>query len=146
MNFKPLLIVLFYSSFVSAADPEVVPVRKGDQVPFTGVLLTPEGVAKTIAESDARVEAEVAKQQHTCNQTRIKLEEKCAADKISCSANEQRVKAELESCKRLEVEYVKKIENLEKNWPNVWSWFWMGAASGAVVTGVTFFVISSLVQ
>lgn len=142
-----LFVLVTLSSFVcQAADPDVTPVKKGEQVPFSGVLLSPEGVAKTISESEAKVDLERVKQQHTCAEKIIRIEGAANESKIRYESDISRANVQLDSCRRMETEYLKRIEELEKNKPNVWSWFWVGATGAAVLTGLTFFAISSAIQ
>lgn len=146
MKLKLFFFVTLSSFACYAAEPNIVPMRKGEQAPFTGVLLSPEGVANTIADSEAKVDAESARQQHVCAEKIIKLEGTANQAKIKCDSELLRVNAQLESCKRMESEYIRRIEELEKNKPNVWLWFWSGVVGGTVLGGLTFFAISPMIQ
>lgn len=134
------------TTLICYAEPDVKPVKKGEEAPYTGVLLSAEGVANTIAEAELKIDLAVAKEKNTCNESILRLNSEKEKLRIQLTSDVERVNVQLSSCKRLEEDHLKKIDELEKSMPNKWTWFWMGAATGAATLGLTFFAISSVLQ
>ena len=142
-----LTVASFLPSFASADEawvpPIITTVQKGAPAPFTGVLLTPEAVAKVIAEAKdcpKRVEVEV---------TRARDEEKAHGDKAMADvqADAKRDKAVLQAGIEQRDGMVKdlagRLEKSEQARANTWLVAGGGVLAGAVLVILTVVAVNA---
>jgi hypothetical protein len=111
------------------------PLEKGDEAPFTGVLLSPKAAATIVAERNAfdeRIKIEVQRARAECQ---AKCDYSLKKAKISCDADRKTMQASLdERKKRIDVLQKTIADEEKKSKPNVWLWAGGGALTGALGT------------
>ena len=138
LSFFLILVVLFQPSLAFSEEeadytfPIIAPVKKDDRAPFTGVLLTPEAVAKIIAtarECDKKVSVET---EHARDVQRT-IDERQLADLAAERARDSKVhRAEVES-RDAQIKIL--TESLQKNQgSNSWLFVGLGAVVGVLST------------
>jgi hypothetical protein len=144
-----LTVASFFSSTASAdesvwAPPIITTVQKNAPAPFTGVLLTPEAVAKVIAEAKdcpKRVNVEVE---------RAKGEEKARGDKALADANADAARdravaqAGFEQRDNVIKNLTSRLEKSEQARSNTWLWAGGGVAVGAAIVIFTVLAIGAV--
>ena len=126
--------------------PIVSPVSKGQPSPFTGVLFSPEAVAKVVAKVDGDAAlAKLALQKHADDDAaRLKFQVDSLTSK--CTEDKRNLQAIVDDGKR----QITILENqLKKNAAPKLSggtWFGIGVASGVVVAVLTTVLISKSVK
>lgn len=121
----------------------VSPMRKGQTAPFTGVLLSPEAVAKVIVDyNNAKEQTEIEAQKAREVQ---KAQDQLLIDNLM--ADLQREKAIADAQVKSRDGQVKiltdALEKAEKDKPNPTLWAGIGVAVGVAVTLLTVFVVGS---
>lgn len=143
-----LTVASFLPSLASADEtptwtPIITTVQKGAPAPFTGVLLTPEAVAKVIAEAKdcpKRIEVETAK---------ARGEEKARADKAvaDVQADAKRDKTVLQAGIDTRDGMIKdltvRLEKSEHARSNTWLFAGGGVVAGAALVIVTVFAVGA---
>lgn len=125
----------------SAPLPTITPLQKTQPAPYTGVLLSPEAIAKIVADKDAAAkEKELAvkhQQELDAAQHKYDLDQAtttCTADK---SIMQARIDDNLKQIKILEDQLKK-----QSGGPGPGTWIGLGAVGGVVLTVVTVFAVS----
>lgn len=142
-HFFVTLITLFsfcYSSFTFAADdqtwlpPIISPITKGSPAPYSGVLLSPEAVAKVIADSKdcprrIQVEVEHAKEVQKAN------DDKELADQQTQSQRDKKVlQANIDSKSAQIKDLMLSLSKSEAARSNTWIWVAGGVLAGSLLT------------
>lgn len=141
-HFFVTLITLFslcYSSFTLAADeqswlpPIISPITKGSPAPYSGVLLSPEAVAKVIADSKdcprrIQVESEHARDVQKAN------DEKVLADVNAQSQKDKKVlQASIDSKSAQIKDLMLSLSKSEAARSNTWIWVAGGVLAGSLL-------------
>lgn len=121
--------------------PNIAPVAKGQPAPFSGVVFSPEAVAKVVAQKDAAAAAQQLAVQNQAQKDAAELKFRIAEIMTSCTADKSIIQAQLNDSKR-QVNIL--TEQLKKNssGPSPVVWASIGAGSALVLTLVTVFVVS----
>lgn len=117
--------------------PAVSPMKKGQTAPFSGVLLSPEAVAKVIVDynnqkAQSQIEIDRAKELQ-------KAQDQLVIDNLVADLKREKEVAEAgrkSSSEQLQI-LNKRIEEAEKNKPNVAIVAGLGAAAGAALVILT---------
>lgn len=125
------------------ARPTVAPLQKGQPAPFTGVLLSPEAVARVIAESDSANKALKLAVQHQADLDASQLKFQVDTLTTTCTADKSILQAQVDDGKRTVIVLNDQLKS-NTSGPPAGVWFGLGAATGVVLTAVTAVVIVKL--
>ena len=122
----------------------VSPLRKGQLAPFTGILLSPEAVAKVIVDynnAKGQTEIEVQKARET-----QKAQDKLLIDNAAADLAREKAIGEAQVKSRdAQIKIVNDaLAKAEKDRPNPTFWAGLGVVAGAAVTILTVFVVGSV--
>lgn len=121
--------------------PVVAPLTKGQAAPFTGVLLSPEAVAKVVAQQDAVAEHESLAVKHQADLDSVQLKFQIDQLTTTCTADKSILQAQVDDGnKRVQI----LNDQLKKSTggPPASLWLGIGGAGGVVVTLLTVFAVS----
>lgn len=121
--------------------PTIAPVNKEQPAPFTGVLFSPEAVAKVIAQQDAQALALKLEVQHQADVDSAQLRFQLDGLTTTCNADKGVIQAQLDASKQ---QYALLNEQLKKtsSGPSVAVWVGVGFAAGTLLTVLTVFAVS----
>lgn len=129
-----VVVSLLSTSSVYAEQPIVTPLKKGDPAPFSGVLLTPEAVAKIVAESescDKRVKAEA----DHAREVQKAIDEKTLADAKADAERDRKVfQAGIQSRDGQIKDLTTALSKSEQARSYTWLYAGGGALAGIVLT------------
>ena len=141
-----LVASMLASAAPAAADdtvtpPTVTPLQKGQPAPYTGVLLSPEAVAQTVAEKETAKKAVELAVQHQADLDAV--QKKFELDQLTstCTADKKIMQAQMDyNLKQIQIldEQLKK----QTGGPSPMVWVGLGALGGAVLTVATVFAVS----
>lgn len=141
-----VIVVLLCTSFPCLADPSnlpvIVPLTKGQPAPFVGVLLTPEAVAKVIAETKdckqrIKVESDRARDMQKVE------DDKHIADVLADTERDKKIfQANITSRDGQIKDLTSALQNSENARKNLWLWVGGGALAGTLLTIGTVILIS----
>lgn len=137
------LLVSPVPSFADEPEPVITPIRKGTPAPYTGLLLTPEAVARIVSEAkdcpkriDVEVEKARAEEKARADKTVSDVQADAKRDRSVCDANIARRDGDIKDLTtRLE-----KSENARKS---NWLWVGGGVVAGALLTVVTVLAVGA---
>jgi len=144
-----LAVALFLPSLASADEPSpwiapvITPVAKNAPAPFAGVLLTPEAVARIVAEAKdcpkrAVVEAERARGEQKA------LDDKTLADARSDAKRDREVfQAGIDQRDGNIKDLTARLEKSEQARGNVWLWAGGGVLAGAVIVTLSIVAVGA---
>jgi len=144
-----LSFTLFLSSTASADEPTswiapvITPVTKGALAPFTGILLTPEAVARVIAE------AKDCPKRMLVETDRARAEEKAHSEKTLANAvsdtkrDREIAKAAIEQRDDNIKDLTTRLEKSESARGNAWLWAGGGVLVGAVIVTLSIMVVGA---
>jgi len=143
-----LSAALFLPSIASADEtpfiaPVITPVTKGTPVPFTGILLTPEAVARIVAEAKdcpkrAAVEVERARGEEKA------LSEKALADVKSDAKRDREVmQAGLDQRDGNIKDLTDRLQKSENSRSLTWLWAGGGVIAGAVIVTLSIVTVGA---
>jgi hypothetical protein len=122
----------------------VSPMRKGQVAPFTGVLLSPEAVAKIIVDyNNAKEQTEIEAKKARETQ---KAQDQLIIDNLKADIDREKAIAEAQVKSRdgqLKI-LSDALEKAEKDKPNPTLWAGIGVVAGAAITIITVFVVGSV--
>lgn len=126
---------------VEVASIVVVPMKKGDVAPYVGVLLTPEAVAKIVAEAKG-CQDKVAVETSKARQEERALSDKTAADAKAAAERDAAVAlARQESLQKALQDTTSRLAESERSRSNTTLYVVTGIASGVVATLLTVYVV-----
>ncbi len=153
---KRFISSLLVASMLSVAAPSradepvppvavVSPVSKGQAAPFSGVLFSPEAVAKVVIERQMAVERQQLAVQKQADTDAATCNFQVDTQAATCKADKQIMQAQLDSSKQ-QVKFLNEQLQKSLNAPNTTFWmnFGIGAASGILVTVLTVAVVSEI--
>lgn len=117
--------------------PAVSPLRWGQKAPFTGVLLSPEAIAKIIADvkaTPAAIEIEVQRERKV---QQALADHRVEQARIVADADRKVLEAQLEFSRRENTLLLERLEEVESDQPNMALWVGGAFVGGVVVTLVT---------
>lgn len=124
----------------------VSPIKKGQIAPFTGVLLSPEAVAKVIVDyNNAKEQTEIEVQKARETQ---KAEDRLLIDNLSADLQREKAvgDAQLKSRNEQIKIYTDALEKAEKDKPNPTLWAGIGVVAGVAISLLTVFVVGSVAK
>lgn len=127
-------------------DVELVPLKKSDQAPVSGVLLPASAVATIVSEFEQfneRIKLEVDK---VTRESNAKLTYEIAACSTAAKAEKDISDARVQRQAKYNLDLIDQVAKLEKNRPSRKVWFLLGTAAGVLVTGAAFFAIERAVN
>lgn len=120
----------------------VSPMKMGQKAPFTGLLLSPEAVAKIIVDINNKL-AEIDLEAKRARDTQ-KAEDQLQIDNLKSDLQTQKTVTDIQVKSRDATiqELTKKIEEEEKSKPNLPLWIGGGFVAGITVTVLTVFALN----
>jgi len=142
-----LIFAMSLGSFPVWADdttkPVITPLSKGVSAPYAGVLLSPEAVARVIADKDAAMASQRLAIQHQLELDAAQQKYALAQAGTTCAADKSILKAQVDANKHqiliLDDELKKQASTLSAP-----LWIGIGAAGGVLLSVITFFAATKL--
>lgn len=119
----------------------ISPLKKGNRAPFTGILLSPEAVAKIKVDLDSIDDLIKIENEKITNQLNAEFVLKLNDMSIKNKSDIQIFEARVESLNFQNEDLSSKLQREIKNRPNKWLWFITGVGIGI---GLTLGIIFSL--
>ncbi len=144
-----LLVALLLPSLASADEPApwiapvITPVQKGALAPFTGVLLTPEAVARIVAEAKDCPKRAVVEVDRARGEQKA-LDEKSLADARSDAKRDKEVlQAGIDQRDGNIKDLTARLEKSEQARGNAWLWAGGGVLAGAVIVTLSIVAVGA---
>jgi len=138
-----LVTSMLASSGLAWADPApvITPLQKSQPAPYTGVLLSPEAIAKIVAAKDESEKALQLAVQHQSQLDAAELQFKTDQLTTTCVADKKILQAQVDDGKR-QIKILDDKLKSQTSGPSAPVWIGLGAVGGVVVTVLTVFAVS----
>lgn len=129
----------------SSPPPVISPLSKGQQAPFTGVLLSPEAVAQVIAQQDTAQAAQKLAVQHQADLDAAELKFQIDQLTTTCTADKTILQAQIDNQKK-QIQIFNDQLKKTTGGPPASLWLGVGAVGGVVATLLTVFAVTRVTK
>jgi hypothetical protein len=113
--------------------PTIAPLNKDQPAPFLGVLLSPEAVAKIVADKDVQANATQLTLQHQVDLDKANVDFQLSQLKTTCSTDKSIIQAQLTDSQKQNAILMKQLENVTGG-ISAPVWIGIGIVGGIVST------------
>jgi hypothetical protein len=124
-----------------APPANITPLVKAQPAPYTGVLFSPEAIAKVIAQQDAQLQAQQLAVQNQAQVDQAQSKYAVSSLQTTCTEDENDLKAQLAASQAASAAYLKQLQSTSSG-PGAGVWIGLGAVGGVVATLVIVFAVS----